>query len=388
MAKKDSQTTGAGEILDTKNEKLEDAEFMEQLVAEEDANPIEPPRTDVLYGNAKKWITLSGGSFSGFASMQDIAQRWPKASGTFQRRFHFYKGGVKVHMARNENLNFDTWSAGIPVSNKKIKEMFPNIPFPWDDQEPTVEAKGTADPPPQQEGPNVIYINDEPSDPKFVNEDGNFYYQQLGPDKKPTMHFYHVYDGDDGRLEKVFFEQEAFGDLTQEEQRLFLQAHASPQMPQFPGQREHREPSINPSDVSKPETLMTILLNMQREDAKLAREELREERAAMRSAQTEMMKAIAEIKGGESSSKGMREYIEMANFMRDILESREPAPPAAESPLTSTLGMIGKVTEFLGTAAKARAAGNSEQMKFLQQVAADQAAAQNGNGQNSNGEKK
>ena len=375
------------DVLDqSKNGKVEDVEFMEQLIAEEDSNPLEPPRTDVLYGNGKKWITLSGGAFSGFASMQDIAQRWPKASGTFQRRFHFYKGGVKVHVTRVEDLNFNTYSSGIPVSNRKMKEMFPNVPFPWDDQEPPATAEEPEpEPGPKDDGPTVIYVNGEPNDPKFVNDDGDFYYQELGPDKKPTMHFYHLYDADDGRTEKVYFEHEAFAELTADEQRLFMQAHASPQVPQAQPQPQRHDPGISAKDVSSTESILTVLLNMSREDQKLAREELREERAAMRQTQTEMMKAIAEIKSGEKPGNGfaMGDFFKMYEFFQDMSEGKAPAS-GPTSALDGPLAIFDKITSALGKVASIRgqAQPSPEQVKLLQQIAAEQAANPNNGGGN------
>lgn len=370
--------------------KLEDIEFIEALEAENDANPPEPPRTDILYGTAKRWVTLSGGSFIGsFATMQDISQRWPKASGTFQRRFYFYKGGKKIHETRTEDLNFNTYSDPVPVSKKKMKEMFPSIPFPWDDQEPAPAAEQKPDPNPPRDTPHVLYINEEPTDPKFINDGGDFYYQELGPDKGPTMHFYHLYDNDEtNKMEKVYFEQEPFAELTPDEQKLLLQAHATPQVPGSPQVPQARaELGISPNDMQKPETILTFILNSEREDKKLAREELREERAAMRMAQTEMMKAIAEIKGGERSGSGfaMGDFFKMYEFFQDMSEGK--VAPTTSSPLDGPIAIFDKITGALAQVAKLKSAAgaNPDQIKLLQEIAAQQAASQN---QNPNGEKK
>lgn len=381
---KTKEADNAGDVLEqTKNGKLEDIEFMEQLIAEEDANPLEPPRTDVLYGNAKKWITLSGGAFSGFASMQDIAQRWPKASGTFQRRFHFYKGGVKVHITRVEDLNFNTYSSGVPVSNRKLKEMFPNVPFPWDDQEPPAasveEPKPNTDP--NTAGPSVIYIKGEPNDPEYANDNGGSYFQELGPDKKPTMHFYHLYDTDDGKTEKVYFEHEPFAELTSDEQRLFLQAHASPVVIGQP-QQAAPEPVSSKLDLKNSDSVLMFLIEREQNAAREARQDARSDRQALTQMVTELTKTLAEMKGGNGSSgvSSFKEGIELALDLADLRDTNKA--PEKHGPLSNVKEIWTMINEGLGTAAKLKANMTPQNMQLLQQIAAEQTAAQNPNNNN------
>ncbi len=355
-------------------EQLGDAEFIEQLMAETDQQSDEPPRTDVYFGNCKRFTKVKEGTFVGvYATMGDIEARWPKAFGTFRRVFYYRnKEGKRVRTSRDEDLGSNTFNRAVPIPEDKIAEMF-GYDIPWiekkKDERPQVSDQST-------DQAKVVYINGPLKDPEFRNDDGYSYYQELGPDGNPTLHFYHIYEDEQGKKEKVYFEDESFSELTSDEERLLLQAHSSPTVLQTPIQVP-QSPPIQASDLDNPQYLTIKLYEIANKQAEEARLEAREERKATRDMVMELSKAMAQgATGGSQQGFGLKDFASMWTMMRDMMEDRIPQVADRVSPVKEAISVFKDALGMIGEAKKMMP--NPQQMELVREIQAQQAAAKNG----------